>query len=211
MSRMCSTYLCFCMSREGTLHVICMSGRASGCVVLREASSSFPGPSCPSFGQQGLLRLGLCSVFQKATCDIRGTQSCAHQKPWPTLATLQPLCRVFPTLPFALPCVSSSLPVSSSAPNPRVGCGREEAGALEGGSPHLGSPASQSGGKVWAQAPCPWDWRAHQRSSCPPEKSGAHHSEELLLWVCQVASSATAYPPGPRSLLSPSEHWLTAR
>lgn len=143
MSRMCSTYLCFCMSREGTLHVICMSGRASGCVVLREASSSFPGPSCPSFGQQGLLRLGLCSVFQKATCDIRGTQGCAHQKPWPTLATLQPLCRVFPTLPFALPWVSSSLPVSSSAPNPRVGCGREEAGALEGGSSHLGSPASQ--------------------------------------------------------------------
>lgn len=164
-------YLCFCTSREGDpachLHV---GKGSSGCVVLRGASSRFPRPSCPSFGHQGLLHLDLCSVFQRATCDVRGTQSCTHQKPWPTLAALQLLCRVVPALPFTLPGVSSSLPVSSSAPNPRGGCGRGEAGASEGGSAHLGSPASQSGGKVWAQAPCPWDRRAHQRSSCPPRE-----------------------------------------
>lgn len=72
---LCNPCLCLCMFREGgpTHHLQVRKG-SLGCLVPREATDSSLSPSCPSFGR--LQGLELSSV-SGATCDVRGTQSCA--------------------------------------------------------------------------------------------------------------------------------------
>lgn len=190
--------------------------KGSSDYVVPRGSGSFlnapPLPSTPhhypSFGQQGLLGLELSSVLKRP---------CVRSERFPKLCApghLAASLLVAPALPFTLlclrtPCLSASLPQVTRL---AVGGRRVSGGRWLPSGPwqQVYFPASLQEGRC---GPGCLLGSAHDpawETSRLIYLTAALSTEELLPWVCQVGSDATTFPTKPRSLLSPTEHWLTA-